>query len=67
MTELPDNNGCGTIMMCIDQFNKMVVLVPLAKIDTRTVASHFLAEAVGHHGLQATIISDRDARFQGSS
>ena len=33
-------------MTCIDQFSKMVVLVPLYKIDAQTVASHFLAEVM---------------------
>ena len=31
--ELPEYDGYGTIMMCIDQFNKIVVLVPLCKTD----------------------------------
>ena len=64
--ELPEHDGYGTIMICIDQFNKMVVLVPLCKTDVRTVANRFLAEVVSHHGLLATIISVRDPRFQGS-
>ena len=53
-------------MMCMDQFSKMVVLVPLHEMDARTVASHFLTEVVSHHGLLAIIISDRDPRFKGS-
>ena len=53
-------------MMCVDQFSKMVVLVPLCEMDARTVASHFLKKIVSYHGLPETIISDRDPRFQGS-
>ena len=53
-------------MTCIDQFSKMVVLVSLYKTDAQTVASRFLAEVMSHHGLPATIISNRDPRFQGS-
>ena len=34
MMELPEDDGYGTIMMYKDQFSKMVVLVPLCKIDT---------------------------------
>ena len=64
--ELPKDNGYRTIIMCVDWFSKMVVLVPLSKTDARTVASCFLAEVMSHHGLPATIISDRDLRFQGS-
>ena len=64
--ELPEDNGYGTIMTCMDQFSKMVVLVPLCKMDAQTVASHFLTEVVSHHRLPETIISDRDPRFQGS-
>ena len=64
--ELPEDNGYGTIMMCMDKFRKMVVLVTLCKMDAQTVASHFLTEVMSHHGLPAAIISDRDPRFQGS-
>ena len=64
--ELPEDSGYGTIMMCIDQFSKMVVLVPLHETDARTVASCFLAEVMIHYGLLVTIISNRDPRFQGS-
>ena len=64
--ELPEDNGYGTIMTCMDRFSKMVVLVPLCKTDAQTVASHFLAEVVSHHGLPVTITSDQDPRFQGS-
>ena len=64
--DLPEDNGYGTIMICIDQFSKMVVLVPLCETDTQTVASHFLAEVMSYHGLLVTIINDRDPRFQGS-
>ena len=53
-------------MTCIDQFRKMVVLVPLCKMDAQNVVSHFLTEVMSHHGLPETIISDRDPRFQGS-
>ena len=61
--ELPEHDGYGTIMMCIDHFSKMVVLVPLCKTDAQTVASRFLAEVMIHHGLLVTIISGRDPRF----
>ena len=63
VTEPLEYNGYGTIMICIDQFSKMVLLVLLCKTDAQTVASHFLAEVMSHHGLLATIISDRDPRF----
>ena len=61
--ELPEDDVYGTIMAYIDQFSKMVVLVPLCKKDAWTVASHFLAECVSHYGLPAIIISKRDHRF----
>ena len=66
VTKLPEDNGYGTIMTCVDQFRKMVVLVALHEMDAQTVVSHFLTEVVSHHGLPETIISDRDPRFQGS-
>ena len=61
--ELPEHDEYVTIMTCIDQFSKMVMLVPLCKTDTRTVASHVLAEVISYHGLLATIINNRDLRF----
>ena len=66
--ELPEDDGYKTIMICKDQFTKMVVLVPFHEIDARTVANcfHFLAEVMSHHGLPATIINNGDPRFQGS-
>ena len=64
--ELPEDGGYGTIIIYIDQFNKIVLLVPLCETYTQTVASCFLAQVVSHHGLLVTIISDRDPRFQGS-
>ena len=63
---LLEYNGYGTIMIYIDQFSKMVVLVPLCETDTQTVASCFLAEIVSYHGLLVTTINNRDPRFQGS-
>ena len=64
--ELPEHDRYRTIMTCIDQFSKMVMLVPLCETDAQTVASHFLAEVISHRGLPVTIISDRDPRFQQS-
>ena len=61
--EFPEHNGYRTIMICIDQFSKMVVLVPLHEKDVQTAENRFLAEVVSHHGLPATIISNRDPRF----
>ena len=61
--ELPEHDGYGTIMMCVDQFSKMVVLVPLCETDAQIAVSRFLAEVVSHHGLPVTIISNRDPRF----
>ena len=64
--ELPDNDGYGIIMTCVEQISKVVLLVLLYETDAQTVASCFLAEVMGHHGFLATIISNRDPRFQGS-
>ena len=64
--EPPEDNGYGTIMTCVNQFSKIVVLVPLCETDAQTVASHFLVEVMSCHGLPETIINFRDPRFQGS-
>ena len=64
--ELPEGNGYETIMICIDQFNKLVVLVSLCETDAQTVSSHFLVEVMSNHGLLVNNINDRDPRFHGS-
>ena len=61
--ELPEDDGYKTITTCIDQFSKIVVLVPLCETDAQTVASHFLAEVVSCHRLPVTIINNRDPKF----
>ena len=61
--EILEDDRYGTIVTCIDCFNKMVVLVPLYELDELTVANHFLVEVVSHHGLPVTIICNRDPRF----
>ena len=64
--EFLEDDGYRTIMTCVDQFFKIVVLVSLCKTDSQTVASHFLTEIMSYHGLTTTIIGDRDPRFQKS-
>ena len=64
VTEIPEDNAYKTIMICIDCFSKMVVLVPLQESDAQTVSSRFLAAFVSLQRFPATIISDREPRFQ---
>ena len=64
VTELPEDNGYGTIMMWVEHFSKMVVLVPLCELDVQTVTNCLIAKVMSHHGLLVTIISNRDPRFQ---
>ena len=66
MTELPEDDWDGKIMMCIDCFSKMVVLVLLYESDAQKAAVSFLVEVMSHCGLPKTIISYRNPRFQGN-
>ena len=63
VTELPEDDGYRTIMICIDHFSKMVELVLLQDLDAQTVTSRFLAKVVIHCGLPASIINSRYPRF----
>jgi transposase InsO family protein len=58
------SNGYQNIMVVMDRFSSAIILVPLRnKFTTRDVANAFLKEVYATHGLPASILSDRDARF----
>ena len=58
-------NGVSTsILVVVDQFSKIVHLIPLlSSTKAMDVAGAFFDSVVHLHGLTATIISDRDPRF----
>ena len=59
--------GTELLMICIDQFSKIVLLVPLCMRQMHEqLLVCFLAEVLSHHGHPVSIISYRDPRFQGS-
>ena len=62
--ELLEDDGYGTIIICVDCFSKMVALVPLHESDAQIVASCFLTKVMSYDGLLVTIISNRDPRLQ---
>ena len=53
------------VMTCINQFSKIVQLVPLGESNACTIADRFLSMVVGQHGLLECIISDHDPHFFG--
>ena len=64
LINLPDNGGSTNITVVVDQFLKMVHLVPLlSSTEATDVAAVFFESVVCLHSLPATIISDRDPHF----
>ena len=65
LTDLPTVFGLCTILVVVCRFSKMIHLIPLGrKTEAPDVAEAFFNHVVKIHGLPATIISDRDPRFQ---
>ena len=60
--ELPEDNGYGTIMLCIDLFSKMVLLVQLYETDARTAVSCFLAEVIIDFWRLSSVIETLDSK-----
>ena len=48
MMELPEDDWCRSILMCIEYFSKRVVLVSLEEFDTQAIASHFQEEVMSY-------------------
>ena len=64
LINLPENGGSVSILVVIDQFSKMVNLIPLlSSTEAMDVTSVFFDSVVHLHGLPSTIILDRDPRF----
>ena len=64
LINLPENEGSTSILVVVDQFLKMVHLIPLlSSTEAMDVAAAFFDSVICLHGLPATIISDRDPHF----
>lgn len=64
---LPASNGFNTITTFTDKTSKMMRIAASRETDTAAdVAQLFFDTVFRHHGIPASIISDRDPRFTGS-
>ena len=53
------------VMICIDQFSKVIKLVPLQESDAHSMTDKFQSTVASQHGLPQCIISDHDLHFHG--
>ena len=59
-----DAQGRTGVLIVVDRFSKMVHLAPVnASIKAEETAALFVDMVFRHHGIPATIVSDRDPRF----
>jgi hypothetical protein len=68
ITQLPrTKQGNDAIVVVVDKYSKMIHCIPTTTTVTAPqLAKLFFNEIVKHHGLPASIISDRDSRFTSS-
>ncbi|OWY92331.1 reverse transcriptase [Phytophthora megakarya] len=59
----PDEHGRTGMLVFVDRFNKMVHFVPVsATVTAEESVVHFIDTVFRHHGMPASIVSDRDPR-----
>ena len=64
MTHLPESKGFDSIMMVVDRVSKKAHFVPTRDTATaQEVSRLYFDNVVKHHGMQKSIISDRDLKF----
>jgi len=64
MVSLPPSRGFDTIMVVVDQFNKMAHFIPTKDEATgQEMGRLFFTHVFKHHGLPKDIVSDRDSKF----
>jgi hypothetical protein len=64
ITGLPESDGYDSICTVVDKLSKRPKYIAVNTTDdAETVAHFFFDNVVRHHGLPATIISDRDPKF----
>ena len=65
VVDLPQTaQGYDSITVFVDRLTKMVHLAPCKKTDTaKDVAELFLREVYRHHGMPASMVTDRDPKF----
>ena len=64
ITDLPNSDGYGTILVIIDRLMKISHFIPCRKdLDARQFATLFLKEIIRLHGIPRNIITDRGSLF----
>ena len=64
LISLPENWVSTNILVVVDQFSKMVHLIPLlSSTEAKDVAAAFFDSVVYLYSLPVTVVSDRDPRF----
>ena len=64
MTHLQESKGFDSIMVVVDRVSKMAHFVPTRDTATaQEVGRLYFDKVVKHHGMQKSIISDRDPKF----
>ena len=65
--DLPEDEGCSTVMTIGARFLKMCSFVPLSSTIAASVETTFFKEVVVHYGVPRNIFSDHDTRFTSES
>ena len=64
VTDLPESEGCTTVVVFVDRLTKRVHFAPCTKeVTASDYAKVFVDTVFRHHGLPEVIISDWDPRF----
>lgn len=65
ITDLPESNGCTSIMVITDRLSKGTILVGMESLEAQVLADKFIRHFVRNHGLPDAIVSDRGSQFTG--
>ena len=55
ITDLPEDEGCSTIMTVVDRFSKIYSFVPLSSTTAASVVTAFFKEVVVHYALKTNL------------
>jgi transposase InsO family protein len=62
--ELPESNGFNAILVIVDQFSKMIIVIPTnMELDALGTAHIYRDHVWSKHGLPRKVISDRGPQF----
>lgn len=63
ITDLPESEGCTSILVIIDRLSKSVILEGMRDLTKETVAWTLVRHLIGKHGFPKAITSDRGNQF----